>query len=118
MSNDTEPKVPEREKTPRIGDLEALKAEVDVTRDNARVVLTTAGGSIQGTLVKMQDGFGIRMENGDYAEFSLRQDSETIMGNVPEGVDKRINLHVRAAKADGTSSEYWSQPLQDFNVIR
>ena len=113
MPGDKDPKtIDDQEKPRRIGNIEALKAEVEITRDNARVALETDGGTIEGYLVKTQDSFGIKMDNGDFAEFALRP--ETMAGNLPEGIDRNTSLHVRATKADRTSSEYWSKPIRNF----
>lgn len=115
MIGDEDPKSIDKEIPCRIGDIDALKAEVETTRDGAYVVLETDGGSIQGTFVKTQDSFGIKTDNGDYAEFPLRP--EAVVGNVPEGVDRNTSLHVKVVKADRTSSTYWSKPVKNFQVL-
>lgn len=119
MPGDKDPKTIDQEKPRRIGDIEALKAEVEVLRETSRVILETDGASIEGTLMKPIDdrfGFGIRMDNGDYAEFDLRPGA--VMGNMPEGVDTRTSLHVRVTKADRSTSEYWTKPIRNFDLKR
>jgi hypothetical protein len=118
MPGDKDPKSIDQEKPRRIGDLDALRAEIGVLRENARVVLETDGSSIEGILMKPLDdrfGFVIQMDNGDSAEFGLRGEA---MSQLPEGADWETCLPVRVHKADGTTAEYWTKPIRNLDLKR
>ena len=115
-------KMEKAEQVPRIANLRALKAELELLRTNTKVKLETTKGTIEGQITSISGdrrGFAMKVSKpetlkGANVEFLLEG---ALTSAIPQGVDIQKCFRITTRMPDGTTFQQWSGEIKDLRVL-